>query len=286
MKKILFPTDFSDAANQAFIYALKIAKSLKAEIITLHVYQLPDVNAVQLPNTMKEIYDSIDLEAFENYRDEIPFLRKMAASNELDDVPVSNILETGETIPVILKTAKSINADMIVMGTKGAGKLKEIFIGTVAGEVLENASCPVLAVPVNASFDRTIDKIAVTSDYTDEDLNALKKVLAWAQLFDATVHCVHVDTSQTENTSHQMDAFKEKIGPNDRLKFVVLEETDMEKSLAHFVEDNEIDILAMLTHKRSFFEELFHNIHAKSMSYHLKVPILSIPAHTLGQSLI
>lgn len=41
MKKILFPTDFSDNSNNAFVYALKLAEKLQAEVITLHVYQFP-----------------------------------------------------------------------------------------------------------------------------------------------------------------------------------------------------------------------------------------------------
>ncbi|MDZ4331458.1 MAG: universal stress protein, partial [Flavobacterium sp.] len=38
MKKILFPTDFSEVSKNAFIYALKLADSIDAEIITMHVY--------------------------------------------------------------------------------------------------------------------------------------------------------------------------------------------------------------------------------------------------------
>ncbi len=282
MKKILFPTDFSNAANQAFIYALKIAQKLQAEVVTLHVYQKPDVSALHLPDVLKEVYDSLDLEAFENYRDEIPFLRKIAETHNLSGIRISNILEIGETIPTILKTAAAINADMIVMGTKGAGWLKEIFMGSTAAEVLENAGCPVLAVPEDASFDGSIDKIAVTSNYTGEDQKTLLKVLDWAVLFDATVYCVHVDSSHTESITRRMENFKQTTGASDRVKYVVLNEFEMEKAIIHFVENERIDILAMLTHKRSFFAELFNYSHAKAMSYHTKVPILSIQSHTLN----
>jgi len=281
MKKILFPTDFSDAANHAFIYALQVAKKLGAQIITLHVYQLPDIKALHLPVTLKEVYDSLKVEVFENYRDEVPFLRKIAEENGYGDVPMTHSLEEGESIPGILKAAQSTGADMIVMGTKGAGWLKEIFIGSVAGEVLENAPCPVLAVPIEATFDGTINKIAVTTDFTEEDCKTLNKVLEWAQQFDAVVYCVHVDTSHTEGIVRNMEKFKEKMGITHGIEYVVLNEFDLEKSISQFIESHQIDILAMLTHKRSFFEELFNYSHAKAMSYHTNIPILSIQAHTL-----
>jgi len=46
MKRILFPTDFSEAANHAFIYALEIAKAFQLPLTVLHVYQLPDISSV------------------------------------------------------------------------------------------------------------------------------------------------------------------------------------------------------------------------------------------------
>lgn len=277
MKKILFPTDFSDASNHAFIYALKVAEKMKAEIITLHVYKMPDLKVGHMPNTVEEIYDSLDLETFENYRDEVPYLRKIAEANGLEHIQLSNVLEMGDTIPVILKTAKETAVDIIVLGTKGAGWLKEIFIGSVAGEVMERATCPVLAVPAEAAFDGTIDRIAVTTDYTDEDSIILKKVLDWAKLFNAAVYCVHVDTSHTEDFTHRMEEFKKRTGHSEQLEYVVLPlNTSLEKTIVEYVGQQSIDLLAMLIHKRNFFQELFHYSQAKSLSYHTKVPILSM----------
>ena len=86
MKNILFPTDFSEAANNAFVYALKLAEQFDAKITTLHVYELPKVRGTAMPNTIQEIYESINIEEFDNYRDSIPVLREIAEANNLDQV--------------------------------------------------------------------------------------------------------------------------------------------------------------------------------------------------------
>ena len=78
MKKILFPTDFSEVSKNAFIYALKLADSIDAEIITMHVYQLPQANYVNVSEYLHEIYDVTELSNFENYKDEIPILSHIA----------------------------------------------------------------------------------------------------------------------------------------------------------------------------------------------------------------
>ena len=55
----------------------------------------------------------------------------------------------------------------------------------------------------------------------------------------------------------------------------MIDATDEEEALAHFIENYRIDILAILTHKRNFFQELFTYSMTKKMAYHLKVPILA-----------
>jgi nucleotide-binding universal stress UspA family protein len=53
MKKILYPTDFSETAENAFIYALQIADTLGASVITLHAFDRPDISNFNLPNVIK-----------------------------------------------------------------------------------------------------------------------------------------------------------------------------------------------------------------------------------------
>lgn len=282
MKKILFPTDFSETANNAFIYALKFAEKLGASITTLHVYKLPDIKGAHLPNTLQEIYDSIDLEEFENYKDTVPVFHQTALAHGLEDIRMDHVMEKGDTVPTILRTAAEIQADMIIMGTTGATGIKEIFFGSIAGEVLENANCPVLAVPEQAVFDGSIDRIAITTEFSDEEKRALHKVLDFAELFGGTVFCVNVDTAHTHFYTKRMEKLKEEFAGHNNVEFVVLEGEYIYEPVNQFVTEHQIDILAMLTHKRSFFQELFKFSTTKSMAYHSRIPVLSIQAHTLS----
>ncbi|MCB0661715.1 MAG: universal stress protein [Saprospiraceae bacterium] len=278
MIKILFPTDFSEAANHAFIYALQFANAIGAEINTFHVIPEPNVKGAHLPNTMKEIADSIKAEEFEEYKKYIPQLREIAEVNGFSNVVLKHNMVFGDPRIRIRKEASEIGADMIVMGTKGAGWLKEIFIGSVAGEILENAPCPTLAIPAKANFDGKIDKIAVTTNYEAKEVKAIENLMRFANYFKAEVFCVHVDTSHTEGLSHKMENFKNLISPQENLHFIAIDGLRMESSLIQFVEENDIDILAMMTHKRNFFEEIFSYSKTKQMSYHSKIPILSVKA--------
>lgn len=282
MKTILFPTDLSEAASRAFIYALQIAQKMDARIVTLHVYQWPDISGLMhVPRALEEMYESIDLQAFENYRDTLPVLDKVQSEAGYGGIEVAHTIREGKTIPTILAQAKEENADLVVMGTTGARGLKEIILGSVAGEVLENAPCPVLAVPERAEFDGRLDKIAFTVSYQEEEHRALQRLLDLFAPFNPAVHLVNVDLAHTEAHNKRMDEWRVAYAKYEKVDFHVLEGTDLKPTLMQFLDERGIDLLAMVTHKRNFLEELFHYSRAKTLSYHSHTPILSFPAHSL-----
>ncbi len=282
MKKILFPTDFSPAADHAFIYALKLAKQISADITTLHCYELPALKGSHLPRTMREIYDSMNLEEFENYRDNVPHLNKIAKEAGLETVHINHIMQEGEAIYNIVRIAKNENADLIVMGTTGASGLKKIFLGSVATEVMENAPCPVVAIPKDAIFDGEIDHIAFATEYKEEEIKALHWLAKWPAIKGAAIHCVHVDLLHVEEIAHKMDAFRRYFTDYSHLNFNVVDHTHFEKAITEFIEANQIDLLAMVIHHRNFFKELFSYSFTKALAYHLTTPILAIPEKAIG----
>ncbi|MCB0571221.1 MAG: universal stress protein [Phaeodactylibacter sp.] len=281
MKRILFPTDLSAAAANAFIYALHVADKTGAAITTLHVYRRPEVKAASLPHTLEEFYASYDLEEFQNYKDSIPALNDIQKASGFAHLEVNHMLKSGKPVEAILRAAEEEKADMIIMGTTGATGLKKIFLGSVAGEVLEKAACPVLAIPERTVFDGQIDRIAFTTSYKEEEKKALEKAMEIFDPFHPLIHCINVDLAHTDFQTHAMDKFKEGLSQGSHLQFHVLDGTDIKEVISRFLRENDIDILAMVTHKRSFLEGLFNYSNAKMMSYHADTPILSIQAHTL-----
>ena len=281
MKKILFPTDFSDVTQKAFVYALDLANQLNASITTLHAYQKPDVGDFVMPASLSEFYDGLDWNEFENYQQAIPALRKVATEHNCGHIRINHAMVEGETTTTIANVARTENYDLIVMGTEGASVLKEIFVGTHAGEVMEQASCPVIVIPEKAAFDGRIDKIGVTIDFSTDDNKVINNVLVLANALKAQVEVIHVDTTHTGMITKQIQAFKEAYAHHDELTFVEIEGSDVVETVANYAENNAIDILAMVTHERNFIQELFSFSHAKKMTYQQKIPVYAIPEQIL-----
>ena len=73
--KILFPTDFSSVAENAFVFALKLAEGLKAKIDVVHIYTVPEISPwVKLTNIEKEVNETVTLDEFDRFKDEIEIL--------------------------------------------------------------------------------------------------------------------------------------------------------------------------------------------------------------------
>jgi nucleotide-binding universal stress UspA family protein len=131
---IVFPTDFSENAQQAFPLACSLARDCGARIIVLYVMPPP------LGHEELEARHHPD----EYYGIPRTQLHKIQAPEE--NVRVEHRLEEGEPAKVILEVARETQASLIVMGTHGRTGLARLLLGSVAEQVLRQSSCPVLTV--------------------------------------------------------------------------------------------------------------------------------------------
>lgn len=273
MRRILFPTDFSEAANTAFGYALNFADSFGAELIILHVYDLPIVETPLLPDSTNEIFDIVEMNQFESFREQLPELHKMAERRNLGHITIRNILLYGDLIYNINKVCKDEEIDLIVMGTKGASGLKETFIGSTTASVITNASVPVLGIPAEAEY-HPIKSIAFTTQYKDKDNVALVKALEIAEKFRARVQCLYIKNPDDPSDIDERINDWKMYYKDKNVDFFNIAGDHIEQTILDFIDAQKVNMLVMRTHKRGFFEGLFHRSLTKKMAYHTKVPLL------------
>ena len=154
MKKILFPTDFSEVATNAFVHALHLADVVDGELVLLHTFQLPIVDSQFTPDNYYMIYESLQLAEFDAFKDEIPKLRAIAEKEGLANVKITHRLMDGDLVTTIQNAIKEENINFVVMGTAGATGWETFFVGTNTGSVLSAVSVPVLSVPITAAYHK------------------------------------------------------------------------------------------------------------------------------------
>lgn len=274
MKKILFPTDFSETADNAFIHALEFAKIVQGELILLHTFELPIYDSQFFPENYNVLFDSLQLSEFDMFKEEIPKLRAIAEERKLDKIKMTHRLMDGSLLYNIKKAIKDEKIDFIVMGTTGATGWEAFFLGSNTGNVLAAVDVPVLSVPLEAKFNK-IETIGFTTRFRPKDKKALKEVLKIAKKTNAKIKCLYVKTSHSDVSDETIKKWEKEFA-DEPIQFSVIPSSDVQDTILDFILFKDIDVLAMLTYKRNFFVELFKPSLTRKFSNRLDIPILAM----------
>ena len=137
LKNIVLAFDGSEYSNRALQYAKTFAERFEATLWLVHIFT-----------------HTSDLLGYEDY-EKLYSKRKARGQTLLNEalqelsntrLDVREKLEEGPEAESILNIAKKCQADLIVMGTRGHGKLKGLLVGSVSRKVIHHSSCPVMVV--------------------------------------------------------------------------------------------------------------------------------------------
>lgn len=142
IRRILHATDFSRASNRAFETAVDFAKNNRAELLLVHVV-VPNIAYPIDSYADPSLYVELDRSTQRQARNS---LEKLVNKVKKAKIRVKGLLLRGTAHAQIVRTAKNRRADMIVIGTHGLTGLKKLLMGSVAGRVVSEATCPVLTV--------------------------------------------------------------------------------------------------------------------------------------------
>jgi nucleotide-binding universal stress UspA family protein len=144
LKKILYPTDFSEYSSAALPYAVHLTEQNKAQLYCLHVVEMPQAEyltgdymiALETPHIPEEKV----LKTFEARLD------RFVAENFSEIEKVTTKVIVGVPFVEIIRYTRDQSIDIIVMGTHGHSALAAMLLGSVAEKVIRKAPCPVLSV--------------------------------------------------------------------------------------------------------------------------------------------
>lgn len=143
-RTIVVPVDGSDNSKRAVEHAVTIASTVGASLTLVYVANIVSVisNLDQIPNASGYVTEQVALDMEEEGKK----ILDAVTANIPDSVTVGEAFEVGSPGPAILSVAKKNNADLIVMGSRGLGPLKGLFMGSVSSFVVTHAACPVMIV--------------------------------------------------------------------------------------------------------------------------------------------
>ena len=168
MNKILYATDLSKNSTYAFFYAVDMAKKYNARIVILHSIEpfrhfyaegMSD-RAEAIMGRAKKQEQEMDLGEMKKGLQEFCKRTETQVGAPCVELVSKILVPLGHPVEEILKAADEEGCDAIVLGTHGKGFLRQTFLGSVAGSVLERTRKPVFIVPLpSEKTDIDWDKI-------------------------------------------------------------------------------------------------------------------------------
>lgn len=274
MKKIIVPTDFSKVSMEGLFFAIHIASKIGASVEVVHVYSGTISPGQPIIVQTTDTYHEAALQQMNKFISEVLEDKEVASKG----VAINGKAVVG--FPEIELVEESANPDtaLIIMSTTGSHGISGKIFGTVSTLLARKAKCPVLLVPKNISYLK-INDMMFASAFLNLNEALLDNIKKYAKIFDAKVHCVHIQ--EIGESKKKLDTFVQKLehycSKDHSFDFSVniLELAEsISETLNQYVQEHNIGMTVMVAPKRSFFDAVFHRSKTKEMAFSSTVPLL------------
>lgn len=272
MKKILCPTDFSETAQNAVVYAAKLAQKAGMHLSLFNVQSLvdrtPDEAILGEQMNAQMAYDRL-----EELSREISRVFKISCNGNVTTTlaGLSNVIQS-----------QADGHNLIVMGTNGSDDVFQIFFGSNSYRLAKQTSTPVLVVPTGYGYS-DIRKTAFAFDYWRNNtlpLTQLAKVIKPLQSKLTILEVLEESFSPRaeEEILADQKVLRDVYGADMAMDFQTLHTKNIPQALDEFVKEKNIDLLALCTQHQSLIDRIFHKSVIKAMSKIATYPLLIIHA--------
>lgn len=213
MKKFIFATDFSKNSLNALAYSLPLIKKLRGHLILFHAFEYArpfvEAPATTLPQMNQELKKKAE--------DQLRIWQKMILEQDTC-ISTEYVASGGPFVNNLLKLSEKEDVEAIFMGTQGASGLKKYIMGSNTASVIEQAKCPVFAIPEGAEYNG-INSIVFATDYQKTNSFILDQLAKIASVFNAKIVILHISNDEAKVDLEVYDwyqkAAKERLSSGD-----------------------------------------------------------------------
>ena len=279
MRKILFPFELDNPLyREAYIYGIKFARKISAELIVLNVFKVEVGNDIT-----EEIYGKLKKDNwFKAYNEICRFNRYYLedhAGTETDlKIRFNYRFVNGILLDEIKSIAREDEVDLIVLPISDRREFNKRQLKIIRDNIFEKNRTSLLVVPYGCEY-RPIKNMVFATDLKKltNYQQYIRDVIEYARAFDASIHFIHISSREKVEDLSDSDTYKlvdQTIGKNRRHTFKCLHGKNIIESLNTYVEENNSDFLVVVKHQHHFMESIVHNSLSNEMSLQSKVPVL------------
>ena len=268
--KILILTDFSDLSMVALDYGLQMSGRLEAEYTILNVVRLDGVPKSHLK--LKQIENSL----FKIAQEEGAKLEQACKKKISGKSTVKFTAVRSHTVAdTVRRYAETHKTNLIIMGSRGASRLKKAVLGGTTVSVIDVSSAPVLAIPEKANYTN-FKNVVYASDLKNVQ-KELDTIIPFARIFDSIIHMFHVVEAVDKSVDakrEQVEKMVEKV-KYDKIRLEIIIDDDIPFAIDKYIKDKHGDSLTTFTHELNLFEKIFARSITRKLAYQGTIPLLA-----------
>jgi nucleotide-binding universal stress UspA family protein len=268
MKAIAVAIDFSEGSMNALRHAKEIAKVLKQSLILVHAYSPPILDPNIPVGLVDETY-KVSLEILENK------LEKEVKLCSNEGINTEYQLTFSDLSSALNDLSGERDITMVILGKTSHSSLIDAIIGSTASHLIDNLNTPILVIPENFK-QKTLKKLCYGSQLEyDEEI-----YIGWAvELASYSGNGLEIanikesDELDIHPNQEFLDSIHERFGKN-KIQVIHRESRSLTKGLNQLIEDENISLLIVTSHKRGFLDGLLNPSKTKQIIKHTKIPVL------------
>jgi len=283
MRTLLLATDFSANARHAADYAYKLAEQMRANLVLCNAFivpaEVPDAGFVSWPMYEYE-------EMLKDSEEELKALRtKLEEENQDSNFkPAIHCANDVGTVPAVINdVVEQKNVLLSIMATHASNTLSELMIGNHSRRMIEEATIPLLLVPLNAEI-KPIKKVAFATDFSnrEKDLQTIYKLVDLIRPLNAELLISHIEDSSEQKPELRkwLDNLLTELSNKadyPHIYYRLVKSSTPERGLEWLSEHGQVDVLAMVHRERGLVAKIFKGSHTQKMANHLHIPLLVFP---------
>ena len=279
MRKILFPFELDNPIyREAYIYGIKFARNINAELIILNAFKVEvgnDITEEKYNNLKKDNWFKAynEISKFNKY-----FLEDHARTDTDLRIKFDYRFVNGIFVDEIRNIAREENVDLIVLPISDKRDFNKRQLKIIQDNIFEKNRTSLLVVPFGSVF-RPVKNIVFATDL--KKLNKypqyLHDVIHYAELFNSSIHFIHISSREKAESWDNSDTYRlvmQAIEKNKRHIFKSLHGKDIIETVNQYVNECNADILVVVKHQHYFLDSIFHESLSKEISLYSKVPVL------------
>lgn len=270
---VLLPTDFSDNAKNAILYALELYSNEEVNFILMNAFH-PTHDDMANSITGGSLNDLLSEASEKQLQDLITEIKNKHHYNKNHSFSYKSAY--GSLVEIIKTFVDKHPIDLIVMGAKGMSAVEKIVFGSNTYAVIKEVDCPALVIPDKVTFS-PIKNIAIATDFEPLKNSGVFKVLqAIVNSYNTEVSMFMV-TEEMKTIGDTEKNFANSVANVigiENLAANYFKHEDVIYGTKTYVQQHNINMLALVNRRRNFLQDLFHISFTKQISFHAEVPLL------------